>query len=470
MSKLTSNNPRNSDQDDLSGWQRLGHGIHAVVWRARIPQQDSRAYVPHDRLDPSDLPLDPLNDLKNWVAIKVVHDICLPPHDIKREVAILRRISHRNIIRVLDFVRGGIEAPYSMYMPLIPLSLVVLLSSPLFTPETLSGPYSPFLRPIIASHDDCNPFEVVSKSIIYQLLLAVAYLHSLNPPVCHRDLSPSNVLIDESGTVKLIDFGVAWDQPNPLHIERATTKPLLANVLTSNWEETPDDMCSHVSTGPHRAPELLFSPPVYQATAIDRWSLGTTIAQCFTSLQLIPSSSPATSSTSFPLDENESSPAFIIPPSLNGNIDYRARWDRCTLFDGGRGELGLAWSIFRLRGTPNDETWPSFSLLPDVNKIEFRQTHGRQLDSVLPNLPFSSSSRASLLILINGFLAYEQSTRLSPAEALKHPYFSEDLLLPPERLDETHPHLGITTWNGKTLAGWLEPAIKREASRVTRIE
>lgn len=110
---------------------------------------------------------------------------------------------------------------------------------------------------------------------------------------------------------------------------------------------------------PYRAPELLFSPPIYLATAIDRWSLGTTIAQFFTPLQLIPSSSltPSESSCAFPFDEEVLHP-FIIPPLLKKNIDYRARWNRCTLFDGDRGELGLAWSIFRLRGTPDDKVWP----------------------------------------------------------------------------------------------------------------
>jgi hypothetical protein len=35
-----------------------------------------------------------------------------------------------------------------------------------------------------------------------------------------------------------------------------------------------------------------------------------------------------------------------------------AMWTRQTMFDGGRGEIGLAGSIFRLLGTPSDEDWP----------------------------------------------------------------------------------------------------------------
>lgn len=44
------------------------------------------------------MPIDPLDDLPNWVAVKVVYDNRnLPPHDIEREAAILKRIHHPNV-------------------------------------------------------------------------------------------------------------------------------------------------------------------------------------------------------------------------------------------------------------------------------------------------------------------------------------------------------------------------------------
>lgn len=44
---------------------------------------------------------------------------------------------------------------------------------------------------------------------IRQLTSIIAYLHDRQPAIIHRDISPDNVIIDESGTVRLIDFGAA---------------------------------------------------------------------------------------------------------------------------------------------------------------------------------------------------------------------------------------------------------------------
>jgi hypothetical protein len=33
-------------------------------------------------------------------------------------------------------------------------------------------------------------------------------------------------------------------------------------------------------------------------------------------------------------------------------------WRRLPLFDADRGDIGLAWSIFKVKGTPDDKNWP----------------------------------------------------------------------------------------------------------------
>ena len=90
----------------------------------------------------------------------------------------------------------------NIYMPFLPLSLVHFLISPNFTPH----PFPPD-TPERAFKLQEEQFIVISKSLIFQVLCAVAFLHDRR--IAHRDIKPGNIMLSKEGCVKLIDFGVS---------------------------------------------------------------------------------------------------------------------------------------------------------------------------------------------------------------------------------------------------------------------
>jgi serine/threonine-protein kinase len=119
------------------------------------------------------------------VAIKFLHGL-IPGQSmhkrLQQEQKILARLHHKNIAQLFD---AGVTEE----------------GRPYFILEYISG------KPIT---DWCNEeqlsFEERLKLFI-QVCEAVQFAHQRL--IVHRDLKPSNILVDENGTVKLLDFGIA---------------------------------------------------------------------------------------------------------------------------------------------------------------------------------------------------------------------------------------------------------------------
>lgn len=128
-----------------------------------------------------------------------------------------------------------------------------------------------------------------------------------------------------------------------------------------------------------RAPELFFGPRTYDAVATDLWSLGVTIAHFFTSIRLKGESDEemyddddydddddvGTDSETSPKNEGMEKtdlvpplPSVILPRDMESIFLEDANWFRESLFDPTRGVLAMFWEICKIRGTPNEETWP----------------------------------------------------------------------------------------------------------------
>lgn len=174
-----------------------------------------------------------------------------------REITALKELKHRNILRLQKIYfdmpeQGNYNQAISEEYPCIDSITLVL--------DYVQND----LRTIIRHQE--RPFkEAAVKTIIWQLLSAVEFLHK--NWYMHRDISPSNVLLDNKGQIKLADFGLCRKYGNQ-------TALLTRQVVTLFY----------------RAPELLVLTSDTQAycdwdaygTAIDIWSVGCIVAELFT--------------------------------------------------------------------------------------------------------------------------------------------------------------------------------------------
>ncbi|GJE97816.1 kinase-like protein [Phanerochaete sordida] len=383
------------------------------------------------------------------VAIKsasVLPEFSKQPHDIRKEARLLARVSHPGIIEFLGSTYEQAQGSLHFWMPFVDVCLHDLLSSPAFSPHSAPIPGPPYNE---------TEFAIVARSIIYQVAAALAYLHNPSQAIAHRDIKPRNVLLTADGYVKLIDLGIAWDA-------------IISPTEDALWPEPLGSLCPHVCSGPYRAPETIFGPTDYDPYAVDLWSLGALAAEFFTALRFVPDED--LSDDGFPESDDDEAPPprpHIVPDNFGCR---RGSWWRDSLFNAERGSIGLAWSIFKLRGTPDETNWPTFKSLPDADKVSFIDATPVDLTTVLPNLPLndvvpqpfepdhlpSAEPVPSALDLVHRFLVYPPERRLRAAHALRHSWLaSGPLLLPPGYPVENT----VAEWNGTTLGQMIQAYI-----------
>jgi len=127
------------------------------------------------------------------VAVKqMVPDPTAPPAEqaqaqqqFQLEASTLASLNHPNLPRVSDFFTEG--GRHYLVMDYVDGETLedILNRTPDFLPES----------------------QVLNWAS--QVCDVLSYLHSRQPPVIFRDLKPANIMVDRSGAVKLIDFGIA---------------------------------------------------------------------------------------------------------------------------------------------------------------------------------------------------------------------------------------------------------------------
>lgn len=200
---------------------QLGQGGQGVVYKVR--------HVEH----------------KTILALKALPAYLLENQDMvarfEQEALLMTRLHHRNIARVLGTGRDEV------------------LNLSYFVMEYIQGRT---LKQYIYEKGPLPLAEILE--IARQVASALDYAHNQAPPVIHRDIKPTNIMIeDHTGRAVVLDFGIAKELDDG---EQARTK---TGVMIGTWK-----YCS---------PEQLRHEPL--SGSADVYSLGMVIYEMFTGKQ-----------------------------------------------------------------------------------------------------------------------------------------------------------------------------------------
>ncbi|KAG6899860.1 hypothetical protein C0993_006204 [Termitomyces sp. T159_Od127] len=216
-----------------------------------------------------------------------------------REIKILKALKHPSIIEILDMfvIRSTEKDPLSVYMvfPYMDHDLAGLLEN---------------------DRVKLQPSQI--KLYMKQLLEGTEYMHRNN--ILHRDMKAANLLISNTGSLRIADFGLAraYDS-NVTRVgsDGRVKERKYTNCVVTRW---------------YRPPELLLGARQYGGE-VDIWGIGCVLGEMFNRRPILP-----------------------------GNSD-----------------LDQLEKIWQLCGTPNQHTWPNFDALPGCDGVKRFQTHSRRV-------------------------------------------------------------------------------------------
>ncbi|CAI8617825.1 unnamed protein product [Vicia faba] len=166
-------------------------------------------------------------------------------------------------------------------------------------------------------------------------------------------------------------------KPQNLLIDRSSNALKLADFGLARAFGIPVRTFTHeVVTLWYRAPEILLGSRHY-STPVDVWSVGCIFAEMINQRPLFP----------------------------------------------GDSEIDELFKIFRITGTPNEDTWPGVTSLPDF-KSAFPKWPSKDLATLVPNLEPSG------LDLLSSMLRLDPSRRITARGALEHEYFKDIKFVP----------------------------------------
>lgn len=218
----------------------------------------------------------------------------------------------------------------------------------------------------------------ILRRLTYDMITSVHICHCNR--ILHRDLKPQNFLTDPSGTkLKLCDFGLGREHGFPI-------KKLTHEVVTL-WYRAPEVIMGGGNTN-KKNNHYVYSNP------IDMWSAGCVFFEMAAHTALFP----------------------------------------------GDCEIDQLYHIFRIRGTPNAQTWPDIALCPEFSR-QFPRWRADSFQNVIRRGGYTNDLPEEAYDLMDKLLTYDPAKRLTARKALDHPYF-DPLKQSEDWATRQHYHVG----------------------------
>ncbi|XP_065663631.1 serine/threonine-protein kinase STK11 [Hydra vulgaris] len=194
------------------------------------------------------------------------------PHgeeNVKREICMLKRLNHKNVIKLTDVLFNEEKEKLFIVMEFCVCGLHELLK---------------------AAPGNVLP-EWQANFYFHQLIDGLEYLHSKG--VVHKDIKPSNLLLTTDETLKISDFGVA-EQLNPFAV---------------------DDSCTTSQGSPaFQPPEIANGLDSFSGFKLDIWACGISL------FNMVTSKYPFEGENIYKLFENIGKAILIIPPNISHTL------------------------------------------------------------------------------------------------------------------------------------------------------
>jgi len=158
------------------------------------------------------------------------------PSTAIREISLLKELQHKNIVSLEDVLMQ--ESKLYLIFEFVAMDL------------------KKFMDSVVDRQLD----QLLIQSYMHQILEGILFCHQRR--VLHRDLKPQNLLVDEHGTIKIADFGLARAFGVPVRV--------YTHEVVTLW---------------YRAPEVLLGSHRYSCP-VDIWSIACIFAEMINSRPL----------------------------------------------------------------------------------------------------------------------------------------------------------------------------------------